>query len=157
MKKIFSTILAVVMAISMTTVAWAAPDPDTPDISGGGDNNQTTTVTYTGNGTESYTVTVPASLTPGASGNVKISGTWASNRELKVTADSTVTMTNNLDKGTKTLAVAFDGINRIGNNETAISDTEAISIENISNALFGTWTGSISYTVSMSNSNWIIN
>lgn len=58
---------------------------------------------------------------------------------------------------TKTLAVAFDGISRTGNKETAISDTKAISIENISNALFGTWTGSISYTVSMGNSNWIIN
>lgn len=134
MKKFMSLVLALVMVCSLCATAFAA------------DN---TTVSYVGTGTESYTVTVPASLAPGGSGEVKVEGTWASNRELRVTAPSSVTLTNNIDAGTKTLAVTFDGIAKTGDNTVAVSDTKAISIASISNALFGTWSGTISYTVSM--------
>ena len=108
-----------------------------------------TTVTYTGTSTESYTLTVPATLTPGASGEVKANGTWASNRTLVVTAPSTVTLTNNIDGGTKTLDVTFDGINQAGSDTVSQTVTKNISVGNISNALFGTWTGTIVYNVSM--------
>ena len=110
-----------------------------------------TVVTYTGVGTESYTVTVPASLTPGGSGEVKVQGTWASNRKLTVTAPSSVTLTNSIDSGTKTLAVTFAGIAKTGDNTVAVSDTKTISVADITDALFGTWTGTISYTVTMGN------
>ena len=116
-------------------------------------SSHTTTVTYTGTSTESYTLTVPATLTPGASGEVKASGTWASNRTLVVTAPSTVTLTNNIDGGTKTLDVTCEGINQAGNDTVAQTVTKDITVANISNALFGTWSGVISYTVSMDNVN----
>ena len=111
-----------------------------------------TVVTYTGVGTESYTVTVPASLTPGESGDVSVSGTWATNRKLTVTAPSTVTLTNSINSSdTKTLAVTFDGIEVTGDNTVGVSETKTITIADISDALFGTWSGVISYTVSMGN------
>ena len=111
-----------------------------------------TVVTYTGVGTESYTVTVPASLTPGESGDVSVSGIWATNRKLTVTAPSTVTLTNSINSSdTKTLAVTFDGIAKTGDNTVGVSETKTITVADITDALFGTWSGVISYTVSMGN------
>lgn len=66
MKKMISTALAAIMAMSLAVPAFA--------------EDQSTTVTYTGTGTEQYTVTVPASMSPGQSAEVKAEGTWASNR-----------------------------------------------------------------------------
>ena len=137
LKKFASLFLAMVMAASLAVPAFA--------------ETQSTTVTYTGTGAESYTVTVPATLAPGGSGEVKVQGTWASNRKLTVTAPSSVTLTNSIDSGTKTLAVTFAGIAKTGDNTVAVSDTKTISVAEISNALFGTWSGTISYTVSMGN------
>ena len=136
MKKFASLLLALVMVCSLSVSAFAA---------------HTTTVTYTGTSSESYTLTVPATLTPGASGEVKASGTWASNRTLVVTAPFSVTLTNDIDGGTKTLDVTFDGINQAGNDTVAQTVTKNISVANITNALFGTWTGTIVYDVSMEN------
>ena len=136
MKKFASLFLALVMVCSLSVSAFAA---------------YSTTVTYTGTSSESYTLTVPASLTPGASGEVKASGTWASNRTLVVTAPSSVTLTNDIDGGTKTLDVTFEGINQAGNDTVAQTVIKNISVGNISNALFGTWSGVITYNVSMEN------
>lgn len=115
-----------------------------------------TAVSYDGQGKEAYTVTVPASLTPGTTGIipgsmgvVKVEGTWASNRKLCVSAPSTVTLTNSIDGGTKVLDVMFQGIAKIGDNTAPISVTGNILVNKITNALFGTWTGTITYTVSM--------
>ena len=135
--KFVSLLLAMVMAASLAVPAFA--------------ETHSTAVTYTGTGVESYTVTVPATLAPGGSGEVKVQGTWASNRKLTVTAPSSVTLTNSIDSGTKTLAVTFAGIAKTGDNTVAVSDTKTISVAEISNALFGTWSGTISYTVSMGN------
>ena len=134
MKKMMSLVLALVMVCSLCVTAFAA---------------DATTVTYVGTGTEEYTVTIPASLAPGGSGEVKVQGTWASNRKLSVSAPSSVTLTNSIDRGTKTLEVTFAGIAKTGNNTVAVSDTKTISVADISNALFGTWSGNINYTVSM--------
>ena len=136
MKKFASLFLALTMLCSLSVSAFAA---------------HTTTVTYTGTSTESYTLTVPASLTPGASGEVKASGTWASNRTLVVTAPDTVTLTNDIDGGTKTLDVTFDGINQAGNDTVSQTVSKDVTVGNISNALFGTWSGVITYNVSMEN------
>lgn len=115
-----------------------------------------TAVSYDGQGKEAYTVTVPASLTPGTTsiipgsiGEVKVEGTWASNRKLCVSAPSTVTLTNSIDGGTKELNVMFQGIAKIGDNTAPISVKGSILVNKITNALFGTWTGTITYTVSM--------
>ena len=113
---------------------------------------KSTTVTYTGTGVESYTVTVPATLAPGESGDVSVSGTWASNRKLTVTAPNSVKLTNSIDpSNSKTLNVEFGGINKVGDNNVAVSDTKTLSIADITDALFGPWSGTISYTVTMGN------
>ena len=136
--KFVSLLLAMVMAASLAVPAFA--------------ETHSTAVTYTGTGVESYTVTVPATLAPGESGDVSVSGTWATNRKLTVTAPSTVTLTNSINSSdTKTLAVTFDGIAKTGDNTVAVSDTKTLSVADITDALFGTWSGVISYTVSMGN------
>ena len=113
-----------------------------------------TEVTYHGAGTEQYTVTLPAKLAPGADGTVSVSGTWPKEKMLTVTCNQeTVTLTNSLNSAeTKNLAVTFPGITKAGSNTAAIKTTDtgasaAISVSSISNALFGTWTGTVTFEV----------
>ena len=105
------------------------------------------------NGAEQYTLTVPATLTPGgAAGDVVLEGTWPSDETVTVTADDTVELTNSINPGDKkTLSVYFDGISLGGDNTQSVSTTEPVSVEAISNALFGDWEGSFSYQVGFAN------
>ena len=124
-----------------TDVEYDAANDDTiGDINGDGQPDNT----------EYYTVTVPALMAPGASGNVVAQGTWASNRKLVVTADDDVTLTNSINAADqKVLDVTFPGIELAGSNTTAVSDTKAVSVAGIDNALFGTWSGTFYYNVDM--------
>ena len=154
MKKILSLLLVGIMVVSMvpatlattnytngTDVEYNAADDDTiGDINGDGQPDNT----------EYYTVTVPALMAPGASGNVVAQGTWASNRKLTVTADENVVLENSINSAdTKTLTVTFPGIELAGSNTAAVTDTKAVSVAGIDNALFGTWSGTFYYDVEM--------
>ena len=111
-----------------------------------------TQVVYNATGSESYTITVPAKLVPGQGGSVVLAGTWADNRVVTVTADENVTLVNSiLESDTKTLKVTFDGISETGDNTQALSFTEDVSVADISNALFGTWSGKFNYNVSVAD------
>ena len=139
MKKVISLILALAMVMSLGISALAAENPSSAFSS----------VSYTGEGIESYSVTVPASMEPGDASTVKVVGTWASNRKLAITAPETVTLTNSIDGSEKELAVTFDGISECGDNTTEKTYTGTIEVEDIENALFGTWAGAVEYTVSV--------
>lgn len=113
-----------------------------------------TQVIYEATGSESYTITVPAVLAPGGEGTVTLSGTWADNRIVTVTADKTVTLTNSiLASDTKILDIDFTdedgvyGISEKGNNTEAQTFTQQISVAEVDNALFGTWSGKFNYNV----------
>lgn len=112
-----------------------------------------TKVTYNNpNVSEAYVVTVPARLTPTASGSVVASGTWASNRQLNVIADDTVTLINSINSAeTRTLDIHFDGIFKTGSNVQSISATKDISVAPIANTIFGVWTGTFNYIVEMAD------
>ena len=140
MKKIISFSLAVIMLLSVCPMVYAA------DV----DYQQGTAVEYVADNdaNREYTITVPAQLAPGASGTVTLSGKWASNETVKVTADANVVLTNSInDADTKTLDVTFLGIEKAGNNNEAKTYTEAVSVAGIDNALFGTWSGKFNYNV----------
>lgn len=147
MKKLISLGLVGVMALSMIPMAFA-----TTDYTNG------TQVSYNaedpdGDGTldnvETWTVTVPALLTPGgAAGTVTASGTLDSSRKLVVTAPETVTLTNSINANDqKVLDVDFDDITMNGSNTEAVSATADIAVAEIEDALFGTWSGTIVYDV----------
>ena len=149
MKKVLSLTLAALMVVSMVPTAFAA------DV----DYQNGTEVEYTGSrttvnadGTEThnaeYTITVPALLAPGGSGTVTLQGMWPSDATVKVTAEDKVEMVNNINSADKkTLAVTFTAIELAGNNTVAVSDDETVSVADISNALFGTWSGKFNYNV----------
>ena len=139
MKKYLSLALALIMVLSLSATAFAAENPEAA----------TTSVSYTGNGIESYTITVPSSMAPGDTGNVKVDGTWATNRKIVVTAPETVTLTNDIDGGQKTLALTFEGLDETGDNTVENHLSASISVEGIDNALFGTWSGNVEFSVSM--------
>lgn len=134
LKQFLSTALALVMVFSLSIPVFAA--------------DYSTAVSYDGTGTERYVLTVPSQLKPGASGNVTLSGTWASNRHIAVTADKTVAMTGSLG-GSETLDITFAGIDLAGDNEAAVSETKSVSVADL-DALFGTWTGTFYYNVGAS-------
>ena len=99
---------------------------------------------------EYYTVTVPALLAPGDAGDVIAQGTWNSARKLVVTADKNVTLINNLNStDQKVLDVEFPGIELVGSNTAAVSDTKEVSVSNIEDALFGKWIGVFEYQVEL--------
>jgi hypothetical protein len=141
MKKAISLLLIVVMVCSLGITAIATND-----------YTQGTQVQYVGGGAESYTITVPAQLTPGSEGTVTLSGTWASNHTVKVTADATVTLTNSINANDKkVLNVTFAGIEKIGDNTVSRTYTEKVAVAEMpTDALFGTWSGRFNYNVEMS-------
>lgn len=137
MKKIISLALVGVMALSMVPTALA-----TTDYTNG------TQVKYVGHSDAEYTITVPALLAPGGEGNVTLEGTWASDATVKVTADKTVTLTNSINPADqKVLDVTFAGIEKAGDNTQSVQAVEAVSVSDISNALFGVWSGKFNYNV----------
>ena len=137
MKKIISAGLVGLIALSSIPMALA-----TTDYTNG------TQVKYEGQGDAQYTITVPALLAPEGSGTVTLSGTWASDCKVKVTADTSVELTNSINANDKkTLTVSFDGIEKYGDNTAVVTATEAVSVGAIDNALFGTWTGKFNYNV----------
>ena len=139
MKKALSVLLALVMVFSMSVNVYA-----TNDYTDG------TAVIYNGTSSEAYTVTVPASMAPGDTATVTTTGTWASNRKIVITADATVTLVNSINAADKTvLDVEFDGITKAGSNTESVSATADLRVEAISEALFGTWSGTINYSVEM--------
>ena len=141
MKKIISFVLAAVLLVSAVPTALATND-----------YSQGTQVVYEATGSESYTITVPAQLAPGGSGTVTLSGTWADNRIVTVTADPTVTLKNSIKaEDQKVLNVNFDGISEAGSNIGSQTFTEGVSVDDITNALFGTWSGKFNYNVAMSD------
>ncbi len=143
-KKIISSLLALIMVASLGVTAFATTLTENPTAG-------STAVEYVGTQQESWTVTIPAKLVPGgAAGTVEVEGTWASNRMLNVTAPATVEMTNSIKASdTKTLRVTFAGIAKVGDNTVAVSDKTNISVARISNALFGTWSGTINFNISL--------
>ena len=137
MKKIISFVLAAVLLVSAVPTALAPND-----------YSQGTQVVYEATGSESYTITVPAQLAPGGSGTVTLSGTWADNRTVTITADPIVTLTNSIKaEDQKVLNVNFDGISEAGSNTTSQTFTKDISVDPIEAALFGTWSGKFDYNV----------
>lgn len=151
MKKTLSLLLVLAMVFSLSVNVFATTDYTNGtqvSFNGEADND--------GDGnpdaSEAYTVTVPAVMAPGDTAAVTAEGTWASNRQLVVTADDTVTLTNSINSADqKVLDVTFAGIVKAGDNNVAVSDSADLSIANIENALFGTWSGLIEYNVEMQN------
>ena len=149
MKKILNLLLVGIMVVSIVPTTFA-----TTNYTNGTQVSYNAEADNDGDGqpdhSEAWTVTVPALLEPGAAGNVVAQGTWASDRKLVVTADDTVTLVNSINANDqKVLDVTFAGIELAGSNTVAVTDTKAVSVSAIENALFGTWSGTFYYDVEM--------
>lgn len=144
-KKFLSMALTGVMLLSMGSVAFAEDVPPAP-------KTYSTTVSYEAPNDEQWTVTVPASMVPGDTAQVKAEGQWAANRQLNVNVPENVTLKNSITQGNeKTLNITFDGIEQAGDNTQTVTVQKDITLDNITAALFGTWSGTFDYTVNMIN------
>ena len=140
MKKILSLTLAVMMVVSAIPTAFAA---ETQDYTLG------TAVTVEGAGGE-YTVTVPATLSAGEVGTVTANGYWAKEETLIVTAPETIEVTHTQTNQKATVNVDFDGMEALGDDLEEQTVTASISVDK-GNTKFGTWTGTIVYTVELAD------
>ena len=151
MKKVLSLALAGVMMFSALPVAYAAEGENTYDNNYEGQMG--TQISYMGtqeveNGGagDVWTVTVPAKMVPGDKGTVKAEGMWAADKFLQVTHPTSVTLTY----GAQSMDVAVTGgsFSLIGNSVDPVSKEVEISVEDATR-LFGTWEGTIVYTVDL--------
>lgn len=118
---------------------------------GGGEGNVPaatgTDVVLSGKYAEAYyQVTVPATMSPGDSGQVKVVGAWKPSQTLKVTCPNKVTLA--YGEQTLDVGITFEGIEQAGSLLDEFSITKDISVENKA-VMFGTWTGHLTYTVEM--------
>lgn len=146
MKRILSLVIGICLIFSSFATVLA--------------DGHSTKVKYVGNGESEWSLNVPIQLAPGESGNVVLTGTWDSVTTINVTADESVTLGNDIDESTKTLAITFDSISQVGNMDDDISVTKSISVANMEGGIFGIWEGIFNYYVvvdNISNSNPISN
>lgn len=155
MKKVLCLILAMVMCLgvcayaanessSSTQVEYTGSrEPSGGGSGGGGDSSETVG--------EYYEIIVPALMNPGDTDEVFVEGFWAANRKLTVTTDNKVTMTNAKDGSTRDLTVTFVGISETGSNTSENSASAEISVQDMNDVIFGSWTGTITYTIVVSN------
>ena len=158
MKKVLCLILAMVMCFgicaqaanetsSSTQVEYiGSREPSGGGEGGGGEGGDSSETVG-----EYYEITVPALMNPGETDEVLVEGFWAANRKLTVATDNKVTMTNSKDGSTRDLTVSFDGISETGSNTTENSVSSEISIQDMNDVIFGSWTGTITYSIAVSN------
>lgn len=143
MKKIASLLLSLALVLGLAAPALAS------ELSTEESSTRTSTVSYTGE-QEGYIVTVPTSITAGGSEeSVTVTGAWDVDKTLTVTAPTTVELANGDETANAT--VHFDGITQPGDStktfygDNAIS--KSISVDKPEGVIFGTWTGTLTYTV----------
>ena len=136
-KRLMSLLLSCVMVLGLCAPALAVED-----------TGQTTKVSLDGTGTDTYTLTVPASMAPGSSDTVTLSGTWPSNKTYTITVDNTVVLKNDIDTSESVSAnVSIETLSLAGNNKTSVSATANVSVGQIPDVLFGNWVGNFKYYV----------
>ena len=158
MKKVLCLILAMAMCLGVCAQAANETSSSTqveyigsrePSGGGGGEGGDGGDSSETVG--EYYEIIVPALMNPGDTDEVFVEGYWAANRKLTVTTDNKVTMTNSKDGSTRDLTVTFDGISEIGSNTDENSASAEISVQDMNDVIFGSWTGTITYTIAVSN------
>lgn len=135
-KKICSLLMTVLLIFSMPLFSYTGLAVST-------------TVRYTSTADTYYELSVPTVMSPGETASVLVTGTWDSKSLLEVSSDETVILVNNLDGEETALNISFSGISEYGSNTEEMNISEDISVESMSNAIFGTWTGTFDYSVSM--------
>lgn len=149
MKKTLCLVLALVMAMSLNSVAFAenAVELD-KGLSAG-----STEVKYEA-GAETWTLSVPDTMAPGDTKDVTFTGTYSNKYLATVTfASDTVTLTAEGINGEKKLGVSFDaGLAVAGHSDGQVSGTQEVTVQtweeaNEAKPLVGTWTGTINYVV----------
>lgn len=160
MKKVLCLMLAMVMCLGVCAYAANETSSSTqveytgsrePSGGGGeggeggegGDSSETVG--------EYYEITVPALMNPGETDEVLVDGFWAANRRLTVTTDNKVTMTNSKDGSTRDLTVTFDGISETGSNISENNYSAEISVQDMNDVIFGSWSGTITYSIAVSD------
>lgn len=148
MKKIICLIMALVMCMSVSVYAANETTSSTQveytgsrEPSGGGDSSETIG--------EYYELIVPASMKPGETKEVSLSGYWPANRILEVVADENVVMQNANDGSKKTLEVTFLKMAEIGSNNRELIASSEVSVQAMDDVLFGSWSGVFTYSISM--------
>ncbi len=146
MKKFLTILLTLCMVATIGVTAFA-------------EENQTTDITYNasengGVDAATWTVTVPATLTAGKSGTIKVEGSWAPSDILSVTADKNVNMYLDGDENADyaVVPVIYNAISLAGSYTGAVSAAETVTVDpdNTMSAIkFGKWEGVLTFYISL--------
>ncbi len=172
MKKLLTIFLSLAMMCTLSTTVLAT-EIGPNDLDSEGKATASATVTYLASSTntgdetgsdiardsETWTVTVPATVTVGDSNtSITVVGSVAESKTLKITAPETVTLylDDNTSNDYTVLNVDFEDIALIGSyKQTSVSADAALSVQNMDNVKFGVWTGTLTFTIEMSDTeNW---
>ena len=135
MKRILNVVLALVLLATAIPVAYASNV----------DAKEGTWIELVGKYTEpTYTVTVPARLSPGETGQVVVEGAWTPNQTITVTCPDKVELT--YKDQSLFVGISFNGISQSGSYEEVFEISEDITIAE-KEVAFGVWTGVVEYTV----------
>ena len=109
-----------------------------------------TEVVYQAANEEAWTLTVPARLSSNSEGTVTLTGAWSSEKTINVTAPEIVVLTNELNSSNKKeLGITFPGISAKGSDITTQTFTEMVKVSEITDALFGKWSGIFYYNLNI--------
>lgn len=136
MKKLLSILVCFSLILSLNI-----------SILGVNEESSITRVKYVGTGTETYEVDVPAEIKPGEEKTVTLRGTWSPLSLLQISADKEVVMANSLDDTEVKLNVIFDNLLDYGSYTDEVVLSGSISVDSMSNYLFGDWEGVFNYSI----------
>ena len=139
MKRIVSLLLVLSLVLSFSSFAFAEEEGKKFE----------TAIIYEGIQTE-YNITVPSEIRVGDTADVSINGYWPTDMMVIISAPEEVELTSTSNEADKIrLKVNFDDISVMGKGSSPVSVTEDLSVSKVSDKLFGTWKGIITYTVTI--------
>ncbi len=162
MKKLLTLLLSLAMLASMSVTSFAT-ELGPSDLDENGCATASTAVTYLASSSdanasdrEAWTLTVPATMSADASGaTISVTGAIPESKTLRITAPESVRLyLDGNENGDYTeRRVDFEDIALVGNyKQTSVSANAKISVQNMSDIKFGVWSGALTFTVEMSDS-----
>lgn len=139
MKRIVSLLLVLSLVLSFSSFAFAEEE----------EKKFETAIIYEGIQTE-YNITVPSDIKVGETKEVGISGYWPTDMVVNISVPEKVELISTSNSKDKIdLTVGFNSISLMGKGSSPVSVTEDLSVSKVSDKLFGTWKGIITYTVTI--------
>lgn len=146
MKRIITSLLIIAVVMNMSFMAFAMGIHN-QEI---GENRPfETEIIYEGIQSE-YTISVPSEIRVGETKEVGISGYWPTDMVVNISVPKKVELVSTSNEADKIeLGITFNNISVMGKGSSLVSETSSLTVENVSDKVFGTYKGYIVYDASL--------